>query len=217
MLTLRSSFILVVWLFAQPALAVTLSGTARVVDGDTLVIGGEHVRLSGIDAPELDQTCRRDGQNWACGDWARADLKQRLNGRTVACDGVDRDRYGRLLAICNLDGADIGRTLVRDGVAFAYRRYSADYIPEERIAASERRGLWAGTAQAPEIFRHSGNETAPSAPRCAIKGNISASGRIFHRPGQREYDETRIDTTRGERWFCSVAEAEDAGWRAARR
>ena len=71
MLTLRSAFILLVWLAAQPAFAVTLSGTARAVDGDTLDLSGERVRLIGIDAPELDQSCQRDGQGWACGDWAR--------------------------------------------------------------------------------------------------------------------------------------------------
>lgn len=216
MLIFRSLFILCLALL-QPAAALTLSGTARVVDGDTLVIGGEHVRLFGIDAPELAQTCERSGKAWPCGDWAKTTLEDRLKGRQIACRGNSRDRYGRLLATCDLAGADLGGALVRDGAAFAYRRYSTAYVAEERLAEAAGRGLWRGTAVAPETFRHAVPAPAQTGTGCAIKGNVSSSGRIFHLPGQRDYAATRIDPARGERWFCSPAEAEAAGWRAARR
>jgi hypothetical protein len=78
----------------------------------------------------------------------------------------------------------------------------------------EGRGLWAGEVALPETFRHS---PEPVAGDCAIKGNISASGQIYHRPGQRDYDAVRIDSRKGERWFCTESEARAAGWRAARR
>ena len=215
MLTLRSAFILLVWLAAQPAFAVTLSGTARAVDGDTLDLSGQRVRLIGIDAPELDQSCQRGGQGWACGDWARDALRERIKGQAVACEATGQDRYGRWLATCRVGGRDLGQALVRDGVAFAYRRYSVAYVPDEERAARERRGLWQGEAEQPEAFRHA--DAGGAAQGCAIKGNISAGGRIFHSPGQRDYASTQINPGKGERWFCSASDAVAAGWRAARR
>jgi hypothetical protein len=116
---------------------------------------------------------------------------------------------------CRLGGRDLGQVLVRNGVAFAYRRYSAMYVPDEAKAQRDGRGLWAGSTQAPEAFRHP-DSVVPQG--CALKGNVSASGtRIFHAPGQKDYAATRIDPAKGERWFCSAAEAKQAGWRAARR
>ena len=201
-------------MLSLPAQAVTLAGPARVIDGDTLDVSGARVRLAGIDAPELSQTCQRGGRGWACGDWARNEMRQRTSGRHVACEGDARDRYGRWLATCTVGGIDLGRSLVRDGVAFAYRRYSTAYVPEEDAAAGARRGLWAGTATLPELYRKTGGDVRQG---CAIKGNLSARGRIYHSPGEPGYAATRIDTRRGERWFCTAAEARSAGWRAAAR
>lgn len=152
MLTLRYAFILVV--LSAPAPALTLAGVARVVDGDTLVIAAENLRLHGIDAPELDQHCTRNGGVWNCGDWARDQLATRLKGRTIDCVGHARDRYDRLLVTCRVGATDLGQSLVRDGVAFAYRRYSTAYVPDEVAARRERRGLWAGEVTVPEDFRH---------------------------------------------------------------
>ena len=200
---------------AGPALAMSLTGTARVVDGDTIEMSGQILRLIGIDAPELAQPCERDGKPWACGDWSRDALRTRLSGRDLSCSGTEQDRYGRWLVTCQLDGRDLGQILVRTGEAFAYRRYSVVYVPDEAKAQGEGRGLWAGTTQSPEAYRHP-DSAVPQG--CALKGNISASGqRIFHAPGQRDYEATRIDPAKGERWFCSTEAARRAGWRAARR
>ena len=194
---------------------MSLTGTARVVDGDTIEMSGQILRLIGIDAPELAQPCERDGKPWACGDWSRDALRARLSGRDLSCSGTEQDRYGRWLVTCQLDGRDLGQILVRTGVAFAYRRYSVVYVPDEAKAQGEGRGLWAGTTQSPEAYRHP-DSAVPQG--CALKGNISASGqRIFHAPGQRDYEATRIDPAKGERWFCSTEAARRAGWRAARR
>ena len=212
MLTLRSASILLA--FAAPTDALTLTGAARIVDGDTIVVAGEKLRLSGIDAPEIDQICARDGSPWRCGAWARHELAARVKGAILTCEGDARDRYGRLLATCRVEGADLGARLVRDGIAFAYRRYSSAYVDDEAAASAAHRGLWSGEVEAPETFRHVSPNVVGD---CAIKGNISGSGKIYHRPGQRDYDAVRIDERKGERWFCSDTDAVSAGWRAARR
>lgn len=216
MFPVRSALILL--LLATPAPALTLTGAARVVDGDTLDVAGDRVRLFGIDAPEMDQTCMRTTQDWACGVWARNTLNARIAGQTVTCDGAERDRYGRLIAVCHAGRTDLGRALVHDGAARAYRRYSDRYVVDESVARTARVGLWAGPSVAPEEFRLGGRqEGAAATGGCAIKGNISAGGRIFHLPGSAAHAATRIDPQAGERWFCSEAEARAAGWRAPGR
>ncbi|MCV3272963.1 thermonuclease family protein [Roseobacter sinensis] len=203
------------------ALATTaLSGPVRVVDGDTFDVGGTPVRLFGIDAPEADQTCTTDqGQTWACGAWVTDQVTTRYAGRVAHCAPVTRDRYDRVVARCEVDDEDVGAALVGDGLAFAYRRYAQDYVLAEKGAAVRNVGLHASRVQDPSEFRRArAAGSAPVVPGCAIKGNISRSGvKIYHQPGQRDYDRTRIRQDNGERWFCSAAEAQAAGWRAARR
>jgi endonuclease YncB( thermonuclease family) len=206
-----------------PAFAETLTGRARAVDGDTLEIAGDTVRIFGIDAPEHGQTCERaDGSGWDCGTWAAKELARRVRGTRVTCEGGERDRYGRLVASCAADGADIAEGLVRDGVAFAYLKYSQRYLADEKQAAVAGAGLWQGRAARPEDFRAEAAaalqaSAGSGAEGCAIKGNISASGHIYHLPGQEDYAATRISAAKGEQWFCSEAEAQAAGWRRARR
>lgn len=213
-----------------PGVAQTLTGRARVIDGDTLALattaGGQaRIRLHGIDAPEARQTCPGDsGGAWPCGDWATGEAAA-LSAGTIACTRTDTDRYGRIVARCrNAEGRDIGAALVAAGAAIAYREYSTAYLPEERAARAAGRGIWAVAGMImPAAFRagntggDAGRNRAAPVPGCAIKGNLSGGGAIYHRPGQRDYARTRIDPARGERWFCSAVEAEAAGWRAARR
>src|SRR5512143_106246 len=96
---------LLVALAARPSFA-DVTGPATVIDGDTIVVEGERVRLQGIDAPELHQTCTAYGQEWPCGQTSAEWLRDRLRGRQVDCIGHARDRYGRLLAVCYLGGED---------------------------------------------------------------------------------------------------------------
>jgi endonuclease YncB( thermonuclease family) len=213
----------VVLLSASLVLAETPSGRIRVIDGDTLDVGGARIRLYGIDAPEADQTCEtRQGQSWACGAWVSREVRARYQGKTARCTALDTDRYGRIVARCLVGGQDMAAALVAEGLAFAYRRYAMDYDLIEKQAAAADRGIWAMQVQNPAAFRQQ-QRAAPAAPQqaagdCMIKGNISAKGeRIYHRPGQEHYARTQINTATGERWFCSRAEAEAAGWRAARR
>lgn len=199
---------------AQPP----LSGVARVVDGDTLAIGADRVRLYGIDAPEMRQSCTRDGVDWACGVFARDTLAQLVGQARLTCAVQDHDRYGRAVALCRGRAGDIGAAMVQAGAATAYRRYSDRYVAQERRARAAGRGIWAGTMVAPETYRHRlPPPPADAPPGCVIKGNISAQGKIYHLPGQADYAKVRITPARGERWFCAAAYAEAAGWRRANR
>ncbi|MFD1341329.1 thermonuclease family protein [Litorisediminicola beolgyonensis] len=212
-------FCLLLSLLATPLVADP-SGLVRVIDGDTFEVGGAKVRLYAIDAPERDQLCNAPGApGRECGAWVTAEVRARFDGRDADCETVDRDRYGRIVARCRIGGADVGQALVSEGLAFAYRRYGMDYDLDEKAAAVAGRGLHAASVQTPAdwraIRRSAPAEAAPAG--CAIKGNISGSGRIYHMPGQADYAATRIDEGRGERWFCSEDAARAAGWRRAKR
>ncbi|MEI4233600.1 thermonuclease family protein [Roseovarius sp. D22-M7] len=201
--------------------AQQFGGTARVVDGDTLDVGGIRVRLHGLDAPELGQICTApDGTGWDCGAWVAGKVRARISGHRVTCDTVDRDRYGRTVARCGIAGQDLARQLVRDGLALAYRKYSMAYAPEEAAARRAGHGLHAHRMTRPEDHRRAqvSSRTGPANAGCAIKGNIGRTGtRIYHLPGQAFYARTSIRVAAGERWFCTEAEARAAGWRRARR
>src|SRR6056297_1761545 len=221
---LRISLLIVLSLFPVASTAQGFGGPVRVVDGDTLDVAGMRVRLHGIDAPELGQTCTNaDGTRWDCGTWAADEVRRRIGGRTARCDTVDTDRYGRTVATCSVAAQDVGKMLVSEGLALAYRKYSMAYDLDEKRAVISGRGLHAHRFDRPAEHRRAireerATETAAPDPDCAIKGNISRAGkRIHHLPGQADYDRTVIRLEQGERWFCSEAEARAAGWRRARR
>ena len=246
---MRPAFILIATCIVLSAVAWTwpvqadVSGQARVIDGDSLEIGGTRIRLFGIDAPERGQGCQAGGELWICGGLARLRLEERISGRTVVCEEKDRDRYGRVVAVCRAGGEDLNAWMVSEGFALAYRRYSRAYVDEEAGAKSARAGVWRGEFVPPWDWRRgvrlegtvrSMGRDAPRSPGrvtsgetirakgiggCRIKGNVSYNRgrRIYHMPGDRDYSRTRIDPSRGERWFCTEAEARAAGWRRAGR
>jgi endonuclease YncB( thermonuclease family) len=202
------------------AIAEQLAGPARVIDGDTVEIGGEAVRLHGIDAPETGQSCSdASGAEWSCGDEAAAALARLVAGQPVTCEGAERDDYRRLIAVCRTAQGELNRRMVLDGMAVPFARYSDDYLAEGIEAQKAGRGLHAGAFRLPEDFRaaawRSGDPDCPAG--CPIKGNISENGRIYHAPWSRHYGRTPIDAARGEHCFCTEAEALDAGWRAPYR
>ena len=210
------------WIFllliAAPPVWADVTGRVVVVDGDTIDVAGVRVRLHGIDAPERDQICTdAAGLAWECGVWAHEQVDARYGGQQADCRMVDTDRYGRMVARCAVQGRDMGEALVAAGVATAYRAYSWDYDLTEKAAQIAGTGIWAGAMQNPAAYR-AAQQPVPALPPgdCTIKGNISDSGQIYHMPHNRDYARTRISEAQGERWFCSPAEAEAAGWRAAR-
>lgn len=134
---------------APPA---ALEGPARVIDGDTLEVAGEVVRIYGVDAPELAQECRVAGRPYACGQMARNALSA-LTGASVRCHGSARGKYGRRIAVCSSGGLDLGAVMVGTGWALAARNYSSAYVALEAEARAARRGLWAGAFMAPATWR----------------------------------------------------------------
>lgn len=218
-------------LFAVPASAADIVGRASVIDGDTLEIHGTRIRMQGIDAPESSQTCEKNGKPYRCGQQAANFLDSLIASRPVRCEEETKDKYGRTVARCFMGNTNLNGEMVENGWAVAYRQYSPLYVPNEERAKAGKKGIWSGTFQVPSEFRKAkkGGErpmamptatekskTAAAPSECRIKGNINAKGEhIFHAPGARFYDKTAIDTNKGERWFCSEAEATAAGWRAA--
>ena len=138
--------VLLLALLSGPVLAQT--GAATVLDGDTLKIAGVNYRLHGIDAPEKAQRCQRDGLDWLCGQEAAGHLRDLIRGRAVTCAARDRDRYGRVVAVCSAGGTDLNRAMVRAGLAWAYLAYSRDYESAEWEAQLLGNGVWSPSVQA---------------------------------------------------------------------
>lgn len=124
-------------------------GAFHVADGDSLVLDGERMRLDGIDAPELSQTCERAGQDWACGRQAQHALQQLASDDGTQCSGNERDRYNRLLVVCRNHAGDINARMVASGMAVSYGGYQR----EEGQARAQKLGLWAGRFEMPRDFR----------------------------------------------------------------
>jgi endonuclease YncB( thermonuclease family) len=216
--------VLVAVFIAVPAAAQSpVVGVASVIDGDTLEIHGKRIRLHGIDAPESGQFCENDGKQYRCGRQAALALSDKIGRAIVRCEQRDIDRYKRIVAVCRLGDIDLNAWMVREGWAIAYRQYSRDHVADESAARTAKAGIWAGRFIEPSKWRRGDRLAAekagdPAAGSCQIKGNISRSGkRIYHVPGGRYYGPTRIDGSKGERWFCSEDEARKAGWRRSRQ
>ncbi len=196
-------------------------GKARIIDGDTIEIARQRIRLHGIDAPEGEQSCTALGRTYRCGERASKALAEIIGSHPVRCIPKERDRYNRIVAVCNAGGHNLSGWMAGQGWALAYRRYSRDYVAHEASAAKSRRGLWQGEFVAPWDWRRGQRLTPindPELSKCLIKGNISSSGtRIYHVPGGQYYSRTKINQSKGERWFCSEAEARAAGWRRSKR
>ncbi|MDB5523847.1 MAG: nuclease SNase-like protein [Rhizobium sp.] len=129
--------------------ARTFNGRYRVADGDSLSLGHDRLRLLGIDAPELKQTCRRDGEVWRCGEAARQTLASLVEGRAVMCKGDRKDKYQRMLVTCRDGDININRQMVRRGMAFSF----GDYQRDEDAAKSAHIGLWSGKVERPSDWR----------------------------------------------------------------
>lgn len=232
----RSLFLVSLLICSASAAASTLVGQGRAIDGDSLIVDRTEVRLHGIDAPESNQTCTREGQTWHCGKAAADQLSKLIAGQPVSCASLGHDRFGRTLGRCRAGDIDLNRTMVATGYALAYRRYSTTYVSAEESARLAKRGIWSGSFELPSEIRHAGEDyrlDEPSAGRsgvsdrpfvmgprskpqpsgnCRIKGNQSRRGsRIYHLPGMPYYAETVAEEI-----FCSEAQARAAGYRRSR-
>lgn len=146
---------LLVFALNLPALGdAPIVGSASVIDGDTIEIHGQRIRLHGIDAPEGQQECvDLNGASWRCGQQAALKLLDHIGRSTLRCEPRDRDRYGRIVATCFLGAEDLSRWMIANGWAVAYRRYSLNYVPDEDQARLARLGIWSGTFNMPWDWR----------------------------------------------------------------
>lgn len=137
------------------ALASDFNGIATAKDGDSLVVGSQEVRLFGIDAPEYKQTCSIRSSNWACGSEAASNMRALVNGRSLRCSAVDRDVYGRTVAICHLGAIDIGSEMVKRGLATVLPNGVSRYGAVEAASRANRTGIWASSFEKPSDYRAS--------------------------------------------------------------
>lgn len=131
-----------------------VSGRGRSIDGDSLWVGSNEVRLKGIDAPEGRQTCQRNGAAWRCGDAARDALQSMIGRDGVTCSVSERDKYGRLLAACRVGDRNLNAGMVAAGMAIAY----GSYWREESDAKAARRGIWESEFQMPRQWREENSD-----------------------------------------------------------
>lgn len=195
-------------------------GPARVIDGDTLELAGEKIRLHGVDAPESDQYCTAAEFEYPCGVMATAWLVEATLGRDLACKVVTRDRWGRMVALCTVDGQSLNEMLVTSGWAVAFRKYSHEFEAQEADARRAGRGMWQGPFVYPVAWRRGDREARLYAfdDACPVKGNVTGKGeRIYHIEGGASYERLQINPGQGDRCFETVSEATDAGFRPAGR
>ncbi len=193
-----------------------LEGRARAVTGDTLLVAGQVVRLSGIEAPELTQACRNARRRrWRCGRSARQALSKIVGSRKVSCSNLSSDSNGFKTGTCRIGEDDIAMQLLRRGHAFSTASSYGSYSTEETAARTAKVGIWSGKAQLPEEFREASWASAKTkAPDgCPIKGRVTRSGKVYLLPWSPSYRSRKIRKSRGERWFCSESDALAAGWK----
>ena len=139
-----------------------ISGTAKVIDGDTIKIEKNKIRFFGIDAPEFKQQCQTTwlsisflsfNKDYNCGEVSTNKLKSKIDGKYITCNVSNVDRYKRFIAECYKDETNINKWMVSNGYAVAYRKYSRKYVHQENIAKKEKLGLWSGIFEMPWDYR----------------------------------------------------------------
>ena len=146
-------FYIILLSFSNSAFAKTINGKPRIIDGDTIHIKSNKIRLHGIDAPETKQTCKIGNEEWYCGKQSTKELKKLINKQNVECVINDVDIYNRYVAICYVDEININQWMVKNGWAIAYRYYSKDYINEEEYADDNKLGIWKSKFIEPYLYR----------------------------------------------------------------
>jgi len=154
---------------------ISFADSLRVVDGDTIVLNGEKIRFTGIDTPELKQTCLKDDQELDCGMTAKMLLVKKIGNNTPECISEGKDVYKRTLAECFINGESLSSFLVRSGYAFAYRKYSKKFVKDEEHAKKIKIGMWAMKFEFPWDFRKNKIADNPS-ERCGVELTAKLEG-----------------------------------------
>ena len=125
----------------------------KIIDGDTIHLNGEKIRFTGIDTPELKQTCTKNNEVILCGIEARKLLIKKIGKNKVQCTKVGKDQYKRTLAECFVKDLSLSSFLVREGYAFAYRKYSKKFVNDEDYARKNNLGMWSMRFEYPWDWR----------------------------------------------------------------
>ena len=203
------------------AAARVVEGSATVLAADMLSIEDAKVRLAGIVVPAAEQRCwRRDNRQWRCGVTARETTARLVRRHKVRCEVASAGSDGVAGGRCVVGEQDIAAALVRGGYAFSETGIAPPYASLEREAREASAGIWASAKpERPAEWRtRVWDEAKQQAPDgCPIKGRVSRGSRTYVLPWHARYGRIRVNTRRGERWFCSEAEAVAAGWRSEPR
>ena len=158
-------FIFLFLIFLSNVTAEEISGTPKIIDGDTVHINNYKFRLEGIDAPEMRQQCKKEFlkissiigfsfyKDYTCGKVSRKKLITKINKSEIKCISTTKDRYKRYIATCFKGKTNLNQWMVKNGFAIAYRRYSKKYVPDEEFAKENKLGLWQGKFMEPEKWR----------------------------------------------------------------
>ena len=194
-----------------------LEGRATVLSGEMIRLQGRLLHLSGIEAPDRRQTCTRPTrQSWNCGEAALAALERLARAKTFRCitQGT-ANAMGRTEASCSADGRDVAGELVKDGHVFSTATYFGGYAALESTARRSGAGLWSGDADRPADFRSKLWEAARAASPdgCPVKGQVGNGRKTYLVPWDSGYAAATMRPSRGDRWLCTEAEAQSAGFK----
>ena len=158
--------ILILTLFKTQILnSMEIYGVPKIIDGDTVRINDKKIRLEGIDAPEIKKQCKKPflkisamigfqfDKNYSCGVTAKIKLKDKIKTSKIKCISLSKDKYKRFLATCFKEKINLNKWMVRNGYAVAYRRYSKEYVKDEKYAKKNKLGIWEGSFTRPEKWR----------------------------------------------------------------
>jgi endonuclease YncB( thermonuclease family) len=198
-----------------------VEGRAAVLSGDTLRLNSTSFRLSGIEAPEKNQSCMKPGnRRWRCGESAVSAFEKLAKGKSVKCNpSGGADATGRIAATCTVEGRDIAADLVRGGHVFSASSVFGGYSSQENEAKAAKNGIWNGEAERPAAYRSKLWEEAKKASPdgCPIKAVSNSGTKVYVLPWAEGYRKTSVKTSKGERWFCSESDATAAGYKIADR
>ena len=160
-----SLIFVITFFFSQTLICEEIFGTPKIIDGDTVHIYSKKIRLEGIDAPEIEQKCKKPfikissvigfqfNRNYSCGVMAKIKLIDKIDNSKIKCISSSKDRYKRFIATCYIDKINLNKWMVRNGYAVAYKRYSKEYVRDEEYAKENQLGIWKGTFITPEKWR----------------------------------------------------------------